>query len=116
MFFKRRSEEERALSETTGGGFSRTKPTIGAQIREKVKARLKEQSEFKQELATAQRGAYKKEAIRQAKKRGRQQAKPSKPFGGLTLGGGLGGSGSYSNIQPKAVKRKKSNMEKMLGL
>ena len=106
MFWTKKSQDEKDLSETTGGGFERPKPTFAEKTRDTIKAKVKEEWEFRKQLGAAKKGAYKKERLSQARRAGKTQA-----------GGRVGKYKlSAEAMKAKPEVRHKSNIEKLMGL
>ena len=104
LFGKKQTENERDLSQTTGGGFERPKERgfFKSQV-DKAKTKINDRIEFERQVSTVRNEAKKKERLRLAKKQGKQKAR-----GGFNLGLGQGLTRAKSGQAPK------SNMERML--
>jgi len=102
-----RTQEEKELEETTGGGFKRIRPTFLEKSFEYAKAKAKEHIDFNKQLAEARRKAYRKERIKLAKKKGRERARKI-PFSNLKI--------NKQVMKGKKEKREKSNIERLLGI
>lgn len=78
-------------------------------VKAKVKENYEERKAFRSKLKEEERGAYRKEKLKQARKKGRARAQPmsfKNPTAGFRLAVG----------KAKEEPRQKSNMERLLGL
>jgi len=104
-FFK--TPEEKEITKTTGGGFSRS--TRFADIKESAKQKFQEKRQFSKDLKAAEIKAYRSQRFKEAKKAGRARAKRTTPLRGIKLGSSL--------KKAKGVQREgKTNLERLMGL